>query len=163
MRDLRTNCRTSSTGLHRHGTGRCRVGVGSRGMGVAGDGLHGQRFIFGSTFTKLRHDSTEVLLHNTIRDGVGQACRQQRKLPAAERALPDLLIYLNHTPFLCDITVINTLADSNLATASKGAGLMAKKAAVGKVAKYQATADAMHAVCIGEHGWAERIGAAAHP
>ena len=41
---------------------------------------------------------------------------------------------------------MDTLADTNLATASRGAGLLAKEAAAGKVAKYQATARAMHAV-----------------
>lgn len=115
------------------------------GMGVAADGLHGQRCVFSSTFTKLRHDSIEVLLHNTIRDGVGHAYRQQHGLPAAERTVPDLVIVLDNKPFLCDITV-DTLADSNLATASKGAGLWAEEAAAGKVAKYQLCAEAMRAV-----------------
>ena len=87
-----------------------------------------------------------MLLHNTIRDGVGQAYRQQHGLPSAERTIPDLLLYLDNKPFLCDITVVDTLANSNLATSSKGAGLLAKEAAMGKVAKYQATADAMRAV-----------------
>jgi len=116
------------------------------GMGVAADGLHGQRCVYSSTFTKLRHDSIEALLHNTIKDGIGHAYRQQHNLPAAERTIPDLVIHLDNQPFLCDVTVVDTLADTNLATASRGAGLLAKEAAAGKVAKYQATARAMHAV-----------------
>ena len=37
------------------------------GMGTAADGLHGQQCDFSSTFTKLRHESVEVLLNNTMR------------------------------------------------------------------------------------------------
>ena len=116
------------------------------GMGVAPDGLHGQRCIYSSTFTKLRHDSIEVLLHNTIRDGVGQAYRQELNLPAAQRTIPDLLISLDNKMFLCDVTVVDTLADTNLATAGRGAGLLAEEAAGRKVAKYRQTAEALGAV-----------------
>ena len=116
------------------------------GMGVAPDGLHGQRCIYSSTYTKLRHDSIEVLLHDTIRDGVGQAYRQQHNLPAAERTIPDLLISLDNKMFLCDVTVVDTLAETNLATAGRGAGWLADEAAERKVAKYQHTAEAMGAV-----------------
>ena len=34
-----------------------------------------------------------MLLHDAVRDGVGQAERQQRGLPAAGRTIPDLLIH----------------------------------------------------------------------
>ena len=116
------------------------------GMGVARDGLHGQRCIYSSTFTKLRHDSIERLLHDTIRDGIGLAYRQQHGLPSAERSIPDLLIHLDDQLLLCDVTVVDTLADTNLATASGGAGLLAEEAAQRKVAKYALTASAMGAV-----------------
>ena len=114
------------------------------GMGVAGDGLHGQRCIYSST--RLRHDSIERLLHDTIRDGIGLAYRQQHGLPSAERTIPDLLIHLDNQPMLCDVTVVDTLADTNLPTASGGAGLLAEEAAQRKVAKYALTASAMGAV-----------------
>jgi len=65
---------------------------GACGMDVAADGLHGQRCVYSSTHTKLRHDSIEQLLHSTIVGGVGRACRQQHKLPNAGRTVPDLLI-----------------------------------------------------------------------
>ena len=87
-----------------------------------------------------------MLLHDTIRDGVGQAYRQQHNLPAAERTIPDLLISLDNKMFLCDVTVVDTLAETNLATAGRGAGWLADEAAERKVAKYQHTAEAMGAV-----------------
>ena len=87
-----------------------------------------------------------MLLHDTIRDGVGQAYRQEHNLPAAERTIPDLLISLDNKMFLCDVTVVDTLANTNLATAGRGAGRLADEAAEKKVIKYQATAEAMDAV-----------------
>ena len=66
---------------------------------------YAQRCIHNSAFTKLRHDGIEMLLHDIIRDGVGLAYRQQHGLPAAERTVPDLLIYLDNQAFLCDVTV----------------------------------------------------------
>ena len=36
----------------------------------------------------MRHDSVELLLHNTIRDGIGLAYRQQHGLPDADRTIP---------------------------------------------------------------------------
>ena len=80
-----------------------------------------------------------MLLHDTIRDGVGQAYRQQHNLPAAERTIPDLLISLGNKMFLCDVTVVDTLADTNLATAGRGPGRLANEAAEREVVKYQAT------------------------
>ena len=88
------------------------------GVSTAADGRHGQRCIYNSSYTKLRHDSIELLLHNAVRDGVGHAERQQRGLPAAGRTVPDLLIHMNNQAILCDITVTDTLANSNLATAA---------------------------------------------
>ena len=88
----------------------------------------------------------EMLLHDAVRDGVGQAERQQRGLPAAGRTIPDLLIHMNGQVFLCDVTVADTLADSNLATAATGPARLAKEAARGKVDKYKLAADAMRAV-----------------
>ena len=85
-----------------HRCGSCR-------MGICADGFHGQRCIHNSAFTKLRHDSIERLLHDIIRDGVGLAYRQQHGLPAADRTIPDLLIYLDNQAFLCDVTVTDTL------------------------------------------------------
>ena len=87
-----------------------------------------------------------MLLHDAVRDGVGQAERQQRGLPAAGRTIPDLLIHMNGQVFLCDVTVADTLADSNLATAATGPARLAKEAARGKVDKYKLAADAMRAV-----------------
>ena len=58
--------------------------------------------------------------------------RQQRGLPAAGRTIPDLLIHMNGQVFLCDVTVADTLADSNLATAATGPARLAKEAARGK-------------------------------
>ena len=106
-----------------------------------------------------------MLLHDAVRDGVGQAERQQRGLPAAGRTIPDLLIHMNGQVFLCDVTVADTLADSNLATAATGPARLAKEAARGKVDKYKLAADAMRAVqpavrCR-DDGRAERVGAAA--
>lgn len=114
-------------------------------MGMAPDGLHGQRCIHNSTFTKLRHDSIEKLLHDVIRDGVGLAWRQPRGLPEAARTVPDLIIYLDNRPFLCDVTVADTLADSNLAVSKLGPGRLAKKKAEEKVDKYAHAAAASQA------------------
>jgi hypothetical protein len=61
-----------------------------------------------------------MLLHDAVRDGVGEAQRQQRGLPAAGRTIPDLLIEMNGKVFLCDVTVADTLANSNLTTAASG-------------------------------------------
>ena len=41
-----------------------------------------------------------MLLHDAVRDGVGQAERQQRGLPAAGRTIPDLLIHIPNLPDL---------------------------------------------------------------
>ena len=68
-----------------------------------------------TTLTKARRGQ---LLHDAVRDGVGQAERQQRGLPAAGRTIPDHP--QNGKVFLCDVTVADTLADSNLATAATG-------------------------------------------
>ena len=87
-------------------------------LGVAADGLHAQRSICNSATRKLRHDTIEVQLMETIRDGVGIAYRQQHNLPAAARTVPDLVIHLGNKAYLCDVTVADTLADSNLAIAS---------------------------------------------
>ena len=114
-------------------------------MGMAPDGLHGQRCIHNNTFTKLRHDSIEKLLHDVIRDGVGLAWRQPRGLPEAARTIPDLIIYLDNRPFLCDVTVADTLADTNLAVSKLGPGRLAKKKAEEKVAKYAHAAAASQA------------------
>ena len=81
-----------------------------------------------------------------VRDGVGHAERQQRGLPAAGRTVLDLLIHMNNQAILCDITVTDTLANSNLATAASGPAKLAEEAAKGKVDKYQLVADAMRAV-----------------
>ena len=101
---------------------------GACGMQVAADGYLGQRCIYQRTFTKLRHDSIETLLHNTIRDGVGLSYRQQHNLPSADRTFPDLVIELNGKPYLCDVTVVDTLADTNLATAAQKLGRAANRA-----------------------------------
>jgi len=42
-------------------------------LGVAADGLHAQRCIYNTATRKLRHDTIEVQLVETIRDGVGIA------------------------------------------------------------------------------------------
>ena len=118
---------------------------GSCGMSVAADGLHGQRCIHNSHYTKLRHDSIERLLHAAVRDGIGLSYRQQHNLPSAARTIPDLLFHLGNQPFLCDVTVVDTLADSNLATAVTGPGKLADEAAERKRAKYSATEAAMGA------------------
>ena len=60
--------------------------------------------------------------------------------------MPDLLIHMNNQAILCDITVTDTLANSNLATAASGPAELAEEAAKGKVDKYQLVADAMRAV-----------------
>ena len=53
---------------------------------------------------------------------------------------------MNGQVFLCDVTVADTLADSNQATAATGPARLAKEAARGKVDKYKLAADAMRAV-----------------
>ena len=93
----------------------------------------------------MRHDSVEKLLHSVVNEGVGQAERQQQNLPSAERTIPDLVIFLNNQPFLCDVTIVDTLADTNLAVASKKSGGAAEAAAAKKVVKYQLVAQAMGA------------------
>ena len=122
-----------------HRCGSCR-------MGICADGFHGQRCIHNSAFTKLRHDSIERLLHDIIRDGVGLAYRQQHGLPAADRTIPDLLIYLDNQAFLCDVTVTDTLADGNLAHSKQGPGCLAEKKAEKKERKYSRVAREMRAV-----------------
>ena len=77
---------------------------------------------------------------------MGQCYRQQRNLPAAERTIPDLVLYLNGKPLLSDVTVVDPMADTNLAEAVLGSGRAVEAAAARKVAKYAATAEAMVAV-----------------
>lgn len=115
------------------------------GVGVAADGLHGQRCVYNSSFTKLRHDSIEQLLHSTIAAGIGRAYRQPHNLPCAGSLIPDLVIYLGNKAYLCDVTVADTLADSNLAAAARRPGQLAKEAARKKEEKYQLVAEAMGA------------------
>ena len=87
-----------------------------------------------------------MLLHDAVRDGVGEAQRQQRGLPAAGRTIPDLLIERNGKVFLCDVTVADTLANSNLTTAASGPDKLEEEAAQGRVDKYELAADAMRVV-----------------
>ena len=115
-------------------------------MGICADGFHGQRCIYNNAFTKLRHDGIETLLHDIIRDGVGLAYRQQRGLPAAKRTIPDLLIYLDNQTFLCDVTVVDTLADGYLPLLKRGPGRLAEKKAQEKEQKYRMVATEMQAV-----------------
>ena len=72
----------------------------SCGVSEAADGLHPQRCIYNSTITTLRHNTIEKLLHDTVRDGVGEAIRQQHNLPSAERTVPDLLLELRRQAVL---------------------------------------------------------------
>ena len=116
------------------------------GVGMAADGRHGQRCVHNSAYTKLRHDSIEQLLHSTIIGGIGRAYRQQHNLPAAGRTIPDLIIYLDNKMFLCDVTVTDTLVDSNLAAASRRPGQLAREAANKKEDKYKHVAEQMGAV-----------------
>ena len=60
--------------------------------------------------------------------------------------MPDLLIRMNNQVILCDVTVTDTLANSNLATAASGPAQLAEEAAKGKLDKYELVAEAMHAV-----------------
>ena len=103
-------------------------------MGLCADGFHGQRCVYNSAYTKLRHDSIELLLHNVVRDGIGLAYRQQHGLPAAERTVPDLLIYMDNKAYLCDVTVADTLADGNMACSKQGPGRLADRKAAGRQA-----------------------------
>lgn len=96
--------------------------------------------------TKLRHDSIELQLIQTIRDGVGTAYRQQRGLQGADRTIPDLLIRLGNRTYLCDVTVVDTLANTHLDIAAAGPGKMAESAAKKKVDKYAACAAAIRVV-----------------
>ena len=112
---------------------------------MAADGLHAQRCIRNSAITILRHNTIEKLLHDVVRDGVGDARRQQPNLPSAERTVPDLLLELDGKILLCDVTVVDPLATSHIKDAAEKPGRVAEKAAAGKVRKYQACADAMHA------------------
>ena len=57
---------------------------------MAADGRHGQRCVYNSTYTTLRHDSIEKLLHSTIIGGIGRVYRQQRNMAGAGRTIPDL-------------------------------------------------------------------------
>ena len=79
---------------------------GACGLAVAADGLHGQRCIYRGRLTTLRHNSIEKVLHDTVRDGIGHAHRQERNLPAADRTVPNLVIHLEGQIFLCDVTVV---------------------------------------------------------
>ena len=58
-----------------------------------------------SATTKLRHDTIEMQLVETIRDGVGIAYRQQHNLPEAARTIPDLLIHPGNRTYLCDFSI----------------------------------------------------------
>ena len=77
---------------------------------------------------------------------MGLAYRQQHGLPAADRTIPDLLIYLDNQAFLCDVTVTDTLADGNLAHSKQGPGCLAEKKAEKKERKYSRVAREMRAV-----------------
>ena len=67
-------------------------------------------------------------------------------LPAAERTIPDLLIYLDNQAFLCDVTVADTLADGNLPHSKLGPGRLADKKAEMKEGKYSRVAAELQAV-----------------
>ena len=118
---------------------------GACGMGVAADGLHGQRCIYSSILTRLRHDSIEQLLHSTVIGGVGRAYRQ-RRLPNAGRSVPDLVIFIDNKTYLCDVTVTDNLADSNLAASSRRPGQLAREAARKKEGKYKRVAAGLNAI-----------------
>ena len=87
--------------------------------------------------------------------------RQQQGLTAVERIVPDLVIVLVNKLSLCDTTVHDALADSSLATASKGAGFFfcgggSGREQSGKVsAVFGSDAFSAAVVCGREHGWAE--------
>lgn len=55
------------------------------------------------------------------------------------------IIYLDNRPFLCDVTITDTLADSNLAVSKLGPGRLAKKKAEERVDKYAHAAAASQA------------------
>ena len=145
-------CRTSSTATRRgvmlacrpHATGCCRIAVVHAAWACVRTASTGSAASTTARSPTLRHD--ELLLHNVIRDGVGLAYRQQHGLPAAERTIPDLLIYLDNQAFLCDVTVIDTLADGNLACSRLGPSRLADKKAEGKERKYRRVAAEMQAV-----------------
>ena len=122
-----------------HRCGSCRMGILCGWLSRTA--MHSQQRLH-----KLRHDSIERLLHDIIRDGVGLAYRQQHGLPAADRTIPDLLIYLDNQAFLCDVTVTDTLADGNLAHSKQGPGCLAEKKAEKKERKYSRVAREMRAV-----------------
>ena len=66
--------------------------------------------------------------------------------PAANRTIPDLLIYLDNQTFLCDVTVADTLADGYLPLSKHGPGRLAEKKAQKKEQKYRKVATEMQAV-----------------
>jgi hypothetical protein len=115
------------------------------GLGCAADGRHGQRCIYNGGLTRLRHDSIEQLLHSTVVGGIGRAYRQPRNLPRAGRLVPDLVIYLDNKAYLCDVSVADNLADTNLKAAARRPGQLAKNVARDKEVKYQLVAEAMGA------------------
>ena len=119
---------------------------GACGARIASDGYHGQRCIHNSAYIKLRHDSIEKLLHDTVRDGIGHAYRQQHNLPGADRTVPDLVIVLDNKHYLCDVTVTDPLADTNLALAVRGPGRVARAAEKKKLVKYRQSEEDMRAV-----------------
>ena len=57
--------------------------------------------------------------------------------------MPDLVVHTNNRTFLCDVTVVDTMADSNLncQPAALGPALLAEEAAREKVDKYELVAD----------------------
>lgn len=112
---------------------------------IAADGLHGPRCIYNGRYTRLRHDTIETLLHRVVRDGIGLAYRQPHGLPDAGQKRPDLHILLDNKEYLCDVTVVDTLAASNLATAAAGPGALANEAAAEKQRKYAETESSMQA------------------
>ena len=59
--------------------------------------------------------------------------------------MPDVHLRLGNVDYLCDVTVVDTLAESNLQTAATGPGKLAEKAARSKVRKYADTQRAMEA------------------
>ena len=57
-----------------------------------------------------------------------------------------MLIHLGNRAYLCDVTVADNLADSNLAKASDRPGQLARQKAKDKIAKYKDVAEQMSAV-----------------
>ena len=118
---------------------------GDCGQAICPDGYHGMRCRNNNRLKTPRHDSVELRLSNTIRDGIGLAYRQQHGLPDADRTIPDLVIHLDAKLFLCDVVVSDTLAKINLPCSKRGPGCLAEKRAHEKLSKYSDCAAAMGA------------------